>query len=624
MEVAKPKVVDVSAEVVGISEKELSIRVKNYAIFLKRGRNLQISIWCRDDEGKLSLLMRTSVKDPWDVSNLAIEDEELKEVISYYIANWDWFLEQQKAEIILKGNIKVIPSRVNDKEVLAYELAKEFINRFGAVGVYLESARGKTLAGVFCYEGGVYRVCEDWLKTQYIQFLEKPQQYRITKSVIDEVVMNRIPALNSIVVSSETVKPLIAFENGVFDWEVFIISGDVEKSIKPFDKSLFITHKIPHRISNFPKDVRSGLEKYIPPKDVREILTILRNVSPNAYNLLRSWAWFEGISEQLLTSRIGFLLEMIGRALLPGYRLFGDVVFKDIFVLLGPTNTGKTTFLISLLGNTILGERNYAVSKLSSFTTNDDEDIRRLFGSLFNVLAVFLPDISKREDVRNWSYIRSVSGGDPVEARRLRENMFWYYPAFKIYMASNDPPKISESGEAKKALLTRFKVIEFKNVFKNGELNLKNYLKDEDVEAIIICSLYAIRLVYYRKSYSDTGVIDVEDVWLRYSEPTYKVVMEMIEKGILALDPTLEMESGDLYRMVLDYLNEKVRKELGEDVDDEDVREAISKELPGDQTTFTKKIKELFGKYGVKTVSRHHKTVFKGLGIPRQYKLLSN
>jgi len=630
IEVARPRAIVNTNVEIDYSPRKLVVRDKGRrwaAIVERRGKKLSVDVWVRRQDGELEEVDIRELGNPLELLGLDLskvkelrsdlEPEEVRSGIGLALANWDKEIRRQEAQIAL-SDISVIPDRVTDKEVLAYEIARVFIERFGAVGVYFETPRGKSLAGVLCYEGGVYSVCEDWLKSQYAQFLEKPQQHRVTKSVIEEAVKYKVPALNSVVVSYGASKPLIAFENGIFDWEVFIVTGDIDKALRPFDRSLFVMHKIPHRLSSSVlKEARLGLEKYVPPKDVSEVLFILRSASPKAYELLRSWAWYEGVSEQLLVSRVGFLLEMVGRALLPGYRLFGDIVFKDIFVLLGPTNSGKSTFLISLLGNTILGERNYATSKISSLTTNDDEDIRRLFGTLFNVLAVFLPDISKNEVVRNWSYIRSLSGGDPVEARRLRENIFWYYPAYKIYMASNDPPNISEGGEAKNALLSRFKVIEFKNVFTNGELNLRSYLREEDVEVIILCSLYALRLAYQRKGYSPTGVVDVEDVWLRYSEPAYRLVMEMVERGILALDPTLEISSGDLYNAVNEYAREKARRELGGEVDEEDVREVVGGSLPGDQAAFTKKMKSLLARYGVKVVKRGNVRVFKGIGFRR-------
>jgi len=619
-EVAKPSVIAIEPELVSVTEKEIVIKLKDYAIFIKKSKkHVAVSIWSYEN-GKL-VSQRYELSSPWDVSR--IEDEEIRNVVEFYLSNWDYFVEKQKAEIVLKARVKVLPSKISDKEVLSYDLAKMLIEKFSAVGVFYETPRGKSLAGVFCYDNGVYRTCEDWLKSRYTEFLEQIQQYRVSKGVVDDVVKNRIVALNSITVSIESAKPIVAFENGLFDWEQFILSGDIEKSVKPFDKSVFVLHKIPHKLDvEIAKKCRVGLEKYIPPRSCEELLAILSTLSPKAFGLLKSWAWYEGVQEDLLKSRVCFLLEMIGRAMLPGYRLFGDVVFKDIFVLLGPTNSGKTTFLVSFLGDTVLGARNYAVSKLSSFTTDDDEDIRRLFGGLFNVLAVFLPDVSKNERVRNWSYLRSVSGGDPVEARRLKENFFWYYPAYKIYIASNDPPPIFESGEAKEALLNRFKVMEFKHVFAPGSLQFSTYLSEEDVEAVVVCSLYAVRLAYHRKGYSYTGVRDVEDVWLRYSEPVYRVVMEMVERGILALSPTLEISSDDFYNTVIDYVKNEARSKLGEDVDEEDVAEEVGKAMPRDQASFTKKMKELLKRYGVKVVNRSGKRVFKGIGVARRERLL--
>jgi len=624
IEVARPRAIVNTNVEISYSPRKLTVRDKDrrwVAIVKREGRKLLVDVWVVNQDGELEEVAVKELGSPLELIGLEVP-EEIKSGIGLALANWDKEVRRQEAQIAL-SDISVIPDRVTDREVLADQLAEIFIREYGAVAIVYRTSAGRSLGGVYCYEDGVYRICEEWLKTQAAKHLTSIQKFKLSRSLLEEVVEVRIPNRSHIEVDVRERKPMVAFLNGVLDFESFMVHGDLERALKPFDRSLFVTHKIPHHLNvELLKRGRKGLEKYIPPKDCVELLTVLSTLSPRAYELLRSWAWFNNVDPELLESRVCFLLEIIGRALFPGYSLFGTVVFKDLFALLGPSNTGKTTFLTKFLGERVLVDSsNWRVSSISSVTVRDAEEARRVFGSLYNVLAVFLPDISKDDRVETWSWVRTISGGDPIEARRLKENIFSYFPDYKFYLASNRPPPIKEEGEAKEALLNRLKVIEFKHRFPSAEINLSSLVKEEDLEAVLIASLYAIRLVYQRKgAYSNTGIRDVEDAWLRYSEPAYRLVMELVEIGRLKLDPGLRIYTGDLYNIVVDYARELARQEVeseGEEVEST-VEGRVAKWLGADQSAFTKKVKKLLAKHGVKVARDSSGYYFVGLGVPRK------
>jgi hypothetical protein len=305
---------------------------------------------------------------------------------------------------------------------------------------------------------------------------------------------------------------------------------------------------------------------------------------------------------------------MIGRMMIPGYRLFGKLVFKDLFVILGPPDTGKTTFALNFMGEAILGKENIYIAELSRITSNDVEEVERLFGVAEHALALITPDVDRRQRVGTWSHIRNVSGGGAVEARRLRENPYWYYPPFKIVIDANDPPQLNAEGYGRDALISRMKIIEFLNKnFKNMIASIS--LKEEDIRAIIFLSLYAIRRVYIQSSYSFTGVVDPEQVWRRYSEPSYAVLLEMISSGILELNPTLTIESKELYRLMVEYIKAKAVAELGEDATEDDIQKHVNKYLPfKDQREFTNWADGVLVKMGVR-ISKKSPRVYHGIGV---------
>jgi len=612
MGVSGPKIIELNAEVVEITESRMTVRIADkYVIFLEKSAGkVQFTVYGKKGDS-VEMLYVGVLDDPTGINDYNI-DEELKNAIEYHVSNWKYLLQKSKAEILLNARVKVLPNTATDKERLAMELARMIIEDSDVAYLKIDMNGRLSDLGVFCYENGAWGRCEEKIRARLKEYLHKLQIYRVTKNVVDEIINNKIELLASRIIKPDFA-PRIAFENGIFEWEVFIETGDIERSLRPFDKDLWVFHKIPHTLNlDLLREIRRGLEKSIgtnfPPSTPKGIVDLLKQLSPKGYELLKSWAWYPNIADSLLTSRIAFLLEMVGRALFPGYRLFNTVVFKDLFVLLGETDRGKSTFLVDFLGDTVLGVQNYKVTRMRYLGSDDEDTLWKTMDQLYNVLAVLLPDIGKKDKISDWSVIRSISGGDPVTARKLYKQPYEYFPAYKIYISSNDPPKIDETGEAKKALLNRFKVIEFKNQFKKGSLNLKSYLNESDVEAIIICSIYALRLVYRRGEYSYTGIDDIEDALNAYIYPEYKVVKELINQGVLVFKEGYEITSDDLYRLVYEHYGKKSKEEEGEE---EEIHP-----LP-DQSTFTKNLKRLLMKQGVTTKNHSGKTVFKGIGLAR-------
>ena len=505
---------------------------------------------------------------------------------------------------------------MSDKEALTYEIAKTLVRDRGVAHVKLVLGDSHSDLGFRYYDGKHWAPCEDRLEEWVGSGLHDLQVMKIRKTDIDDV-KTKIGLLNTKVI--ESYRPLLSFENCVLDIESFLLTGDLRASIRQHSKDLYTFHHIPHQLNlDLLEEIRKGLEVYIPPKKPEEILAIVKAVSPRTYELLHDITYFDGVDPKVHESRILFMLEMIGRALVPGYTLNNTIVehFKNIFVLVGRKGTGKSTFLRQILGDTILSEANYEMINMGKLGSRDPDTIEKELGKLSvkNPLAAMHLDLSKRTQIHDWSIIRQASGGDPVPARRLYRDSFDYRPHWKIYISTNDPPAINEDGPAKEALLGRFRVIETKNK-KVGEKPLPK-LDEKDVEVTIIASLYAIKRVYDTGEYSFTGISDIEDALNRYTYPEYNIIMEMLEFGRLKLDPSLEISSTDLYQECAAYANE-VKTKYGEE-DEDEIERLYS--LP-DQTKFTKRLKKLLTKYKIKTVIRGHYTYFKGLGIRKNTQL---
>jgi hypothetical protein len=303
------------------------------------------------------------------------------------------------------------------------------------------------------------------------------------------------------------------------------------------------------------------------------------------------------------------------------HRENGSIVFKDFFVLLGPPNAGKTTFILDFVGEKILGHENYRAIELASLA-GDAEDVRREFYQLYNVLMVAIKmdveqsdKVSAREITRALSHIISVSGGDPVEARKLREDVYMYYPAFKFAMISNTPPNINLVGEGRQAFFVRSKIMELRNRFlASGNFSL-NSLSEEDIEATIITAIYALRLARMQ-GYTFTGTKDPEDAWLRYAEPRYGLLIYAMEKGYIELDPHSFADRDALITILLEVAKEYL-SEKDPFLEDEDLKNKARSLVSSSQGGgFTKTYGPLLAKLGVEYDRGSGK--FKGIRIVRK------
>ena len=127
-----------------------------------------------------------------------------------------------------------------------------------------------------------------------------------------------------------------------------------------------------------------------------------------------------------------------------GYCLTGSVREHALFFLYGTGSNGKSVFLSTIAG--LLGDYS-KTAPASAFTATSTEqhptDVAGLRGARF-VTAI------ETEDGRWWAEakIKSLTGGDPVTARFMRQDFFEYLPQFKLIVAGNHKPGLRSVDEA--------------------------------------------------------------------------------------------------------------------------------------------------------------------------------
>jgi putative DNA primase/helicase len=199
---------------------------------------------------------------------------------------------------------------------------------------------------------------------------------------------------------------------------------------------------------NTPKgvvDLRTGMVRRHRPDDY---MTRVTGVAPDPACSIEQWAKF-------LDRTMGGDLELIAfLQRIAGYALTGDTSEHALFFLYGTGGNGKSVFINALTG--CLGDYHTA-SAIETFTATGGErhptDLAGLRGARL-VTAV------ETEEGRRWaeSKIKSLTGGDKISARFMRQDFFQFTPAFKLIIAGNHRPGLRSVDEA---IRRRFHLIPF-------------------------------------------------------------------------------------------------------------------------------------------------------------------
>jgi putative DNA primase/helicase len=150
----------------------------------------------------------------------------------------------------------------------------------------------------------------------------------------------------------------------------------------------------------------------------------------------------------LARSFVDFLQRVFGQC------LSGDVSEQDLYILYGTGANGKSTLINTLLA--LLGSYAMKASGELLMTTRSDRhptERADLFGKRL------VATIETQEAGRlNESFVKEATGGDPIRARRMREDFWEFLPTHKMLLATNHKPEIRGMDHA---IWRRIKLIPF-------------------------------------------------------------------------------------------------------------------------------------------------------------------
>jgi putative DNA primase/helicase len=192
-------------------------------------------------------------------------------------------------------------------------------------------------------------------------------------------------------------------------------------------------------------DLRDGRMR---PHWQENYITKVAGVTPDFEMLTPVWSKFLATSCGGNQELVAFLQRV------SGYALTGLTSEHALFFIYGTGANGKSTFINALVG--CCGDY-HRTSAIETFTASATErhptDLAALRGARL-VTAV------ETEEGRRWaeSKIKSLTGGDRIAARFMRQDFFEFTPAFKLVIAGNHKPGLRSVDEA---IRRRFHLIPF-------------------------------------------------------------------------------------------------------------------------------------------------------------------
>lgn len=171
---------------------------------------------------------------------------------------------------------------------------------------------------------------------------------------------------------------------------------------------------------------------------VEDYATKITAVGPAAKTSCPRWSKF--LKE--ITAGDSDLARFLQR--MAGYALTGDVSAQALFFGHGGGANGKGTFTHTIAG--ILGDY-HVTTPIETFTATS---VDRHPTELADLRGARLVTANETESGRKWaeSRIKTLTGGDPVKARLMRQDFFTFMPQFKLLITGNHKPRLRSVDEA--------------------------------------------------------------------------------------------------------------------------------------------------------------------------------
>lgn len=189
---------------------------------------------------------------------------------------------------------------------------------------------------------------------------------------------------------------------------------------------------------------------------------------------------------------------------------------KRLLLFHGPQDSGKST-LIKII-QMVIGRDNYSslsLHQLGEKFTNAE---------LFRKIANFCAEISYGKEIGNYAQIKTLTGGDNINAQQKYKNPFDFVNRAKLFFASNGIPLINYD-YADDAFYRRWDFIKFPNQFQPDNTILTKYTTPEMQSAIFLWMVQGYNRLK-KKNWILTGELSIDDIKAIFADAGEKSIVD--------------------------------------------------------------------------------------------------
>lgn len=245
-----------------------------------------------------------------------------------------------------------------------------------------------------------------------------------------------------------------------------------------------------------------------------------------------------------------------------GYTLLGRADERAMFFLHGPSGTGKTQFINTMLG--IFGDFG-STAESNTFRRKEASN-----GPSANLHAlksrrfVSLTELDSEERFDE-SLLKKVTGRDAVTTRELYQRQETWVPEFAAWVATNHLPRFSSDDDA---IWRRVKPIAFTRVFVDDDANTEHDLAyrmlETERDGIFAWVVEGVTM-YEQRGLSEPAALreGVQEYRLD-SDPAAQFLAEAEAESLIKVGEDQEINVRNLYRIYVDWSQRNMARPLGE------------------------------------------------------------
>lgn len=263
---------------------------------------------------------------------------------------------------------------------------------------------------------------------------------------------------------------------------------------------------------------------------------------------------FEKFMEDVLPDPV--MRDYVKRAL--GYTLLGDADRRSMFLIYGPSGTGKSTLMEIM--RFIFGD--YGVTAPSgTFRARKDaaltNDLHGLRGKRFVTTSETAESTSFDEDL-----LKRLTGRDRVQSRELYEINQEWTPECSLWLATNHPPRFNSDDDA---IWRRAKLIPFTTQFL-GEREIPDMARTilaEEADGILNWLLEGLADFQAHGLGEPEAVQKAAQEQRHQSDSVMRFLDDKLADGILVEAPEERIRSSELFQMYQEFARTFGEKPLG-------------------------------------------------------------